>query len=112
MSTGDIIATFEGHNNTVTSVLFTPDGKFLASGSYDGTMLLWNLAPYRVSQTPDPDFNGDGAVDFADFIQFAAKFGSSLGDLGYSTLYDLDGNGTIGFGDFVIFTKDFGRNSG
>ena len=93
----------------VTSVMFSPDGSRLASGSYDGTMLLWDLAPYRVSQTPDPDFNGDGAVDFADFIQFAAKFGLSLGDLGYSTLYDLDDDGTIGFGDFVIFAKDFGN---
>ena len=112
MSTGEIIAVFEGHNNPVSSVLFTPDGKALASGSYDGTMLLWDLAPYRVSQTPDPDFNGDGAVDFADFIQFAANFGLGRGDLGYSTLYDLDDDGTIGFGDFVIFAKDFGRNSG
>ena len=109
MSTGDIIATFEGHNLGISSVLFSPDSKTLASGSHAGTMLLWDLAPYRVSQTPDPDFNGDGAVDFADFIQFAANFGLSLGDLGYSTLYDLDDDGTIGFGDFVIFAKDFGN---
>ena len=108
MSTGDIRATFEGHNQFVTSVLFTPDGRTLASGSYDGTILLWDLAPDPVVEPPDPDFNGDGAVGFADFIQFAANFGQSQGDAEYDSRYDLDGDGTIGFGDFLIFAKNFG----
>ncbi len=112
MSTGEIIAIFEGHNSWVSSVLFTPDGKALASGSYDGTILVWDLTPYRVSQTPDPDFDGDGAIGFPDYIQFAANFGSSLGDLGYDSRYDLDGDGEVGFSDFLIFAKDFGKSAG
>ena len=51
MSTGEIIATFLGHNSYVSSVSFTPDGKALASGSYDGTILRWDLTTYRVTQT-------------------------------------------------------------
>ncbi len=112
MSTGDIITTFEGHNDRVTSVLFTPDGRTLASGSSDGTILLWDLAPYREPETPNPDFNGDGAVGFADFIQFAAQFGLSRDDAGYDARYDLDGDGEVGFGDFLIFAGDFGRTAG
>ena len=58
------------------------------------------------------DFDGDGAVGFADFIQFASKFGLSRGDAGYDVRYDLDGNGAVGFSDFVIFAGDFGRTAG
>ena len=56
--------------------------------------------------------NADGAVGFADFIQFAANFGQSRGDADYDARYDLDGNGEVGFSDFLIFAKDFGKASG
>jgi WD40 repeat protein len=32
-----------GHNNYVTSVAFSPDGEYLATGSYDKTIKLWNV---------------------------------------------------------------------
>ena len=56
-----------------------------------------------------PDFNGDGRVDFADFVLFTAQFGLRQGDPGYDAWYDLDGDGTIGFGDFLIFGRAFDR---
>ncbi|BAZ28565.1 WD-40 repeat protein [Cylindrospermum sp. NIES-4074] len=34
----------EGHNNYVTSINFSPDGKTLASGSADNTIKIWNVA--------------------------------------------------------------------
>ena len=74
-------------------MLFTPDGQMLASGSEEGTILLWDLAPDPDVEIPDPDFNGDGTVGFADFIQFAANFGRSQGDADYDSRYDLDGDG-------------------
>ena len=58
-----------------------------------------------------PDFDGDGMVGFADFVQFAGVFGSSRGDGTYQTKYDLDSDGAIGFSDFVIFTNDFGTSA-
>ena len=57
-----------------------------------------------------PDFNGDGIVGFADFVQFAAQFGLRQGDAGYEARYDLDEDGMIGFGDFVIFANAFGKD--
>lgn len=54
------------------------------------------------------DFDGDGTVGFADFLQFAGAFGSGRGDAGYDARYDLDGNGSVGFSDFVIFAGSFG----
>ena len=58
-----------------------------------------------------PDFNGDGTVGFADFVQFGQQFGLSQDDEGYEARFDLDGDGTIGFGDFLIFAKAFGKKT-
>ena len=58
---------------------------------------------------PIPDFDRDGVVGFADFLQFVAQFGFSEDDEGYDAQFDLDGDSTIGFGDFLIFANAFGK---
>jgi WD40 repeat protein len=40
---GKILHTFVGHSLGVSALAFSPDGKTLASGSHDTTVLLWNL---------------------------------------------------------------------
>ena len=45
VATGENIATFWGHSTDVQDLAFSPDGVLLASGSYDGTILLWDLKP-------------------------------------------------------------------
>jgi len=46
VANGENIATFWGHSTDVQSLAFSPDGTLLASGSYDGTLLLWDMTPY------------------------------------------------------------------
>ena len=57
---------------------------------------------------PSPDLDGDGNVNFADFLAFAGKFGSRLGQERYDARCDLNGDGEIDFDDFLIFAADFG----
>jgi WD40 repeat protein len=33
----------QGHSHYITSIAFSPDGKYLASGSYDKTVKLWSV---------------------------------------------------------------------
>lgn len=43
VATGENIATFWGHPTDIQDIAFSPDGTLLASGSFDGTILLWDL---------------------------------------------------------------------
>ena len=103
------VITLEGHTGYVQFVAFSPDGTTLASGSYDGTVLLWDMSPYITPQFLMSDFDRDGAVGFPDFLLFVAQFGLSQTDEGYDARFDLDGDGAVGFADFLIFARHFGK---
>ena len=42
-----LVATLEGHRTEVNSVAFSPDGRTLASGGWDGTIKLWFVSARR-----------------------------------------------------------------
>ncbi|MHB8629170.1 MAG: WD40 repeat domain-containing protein [Aggregatilineales bacterium] len=44
MASGQLIRQFKGHQNSIKSVAFSPDDKFILSGSDDGTARLWDVA--------------------------------------------------------------------
>ncbi|MGA1198291.1 MAG: dockerin type I domain-containing protein [Candidatus Latescibacterota bacterium] len=60
----------------------------------------------QLSKIP-ADFNGDGVVNFSDFIIFANGFGHRQSDAGYNVALDLNGDGEVGFSDFLLFAAAF-----
>ena len=46
VNTSKQIVTFRGHPTDVHALAFSPDNTLLASASYDGSILLWDLTPY------------------------------------------------------------------
>ncbi len=50
------------------------------------------------------DFNGDGKVDFSDFILFARGYQEQ------DEAFDLNADGVVGFGDFLVFARAFAQS--
>ena len=48
---GDLLILVEGHGSVVTALAFSPAGDRLASGSWDGTIRLWNAADGSLHET-------------------------------------------------------------
>ncbi len=67
------------------------------------------LARTQEQAKPTPDFDGDGKVDFVDFLMFVDVFGTTEDEAEYEERFDLDEDGAIGFSDFLIFTTAFGK---
>lgn len=77
---------------------------------------LLTLAPEfvgPVGPTCDPGTNGDidgnGVIEFADFLTLSANFGSEVAS---HELGDVDCNGTVEFADFLTLSANFGQTVG
>ena len=74
-ATGSVLRNFEGHENSVTSVAFSPEGDMVASGSWDGTILLWDLTSAPTPSAPPytpPDFSGSLSLSAPDTVHSVA----------------------------------------
>ena len=73
--------------------------------------LTFGLSGFAHAQTDDvarADFDGNGKVDFPDFLAFAGVFGKPASDSDVATRMDFDDNGKVEFSDFLIFAGVFG----
>ena len=68
------LQTLEGHLGSVNTVAFSPDGSKLASGSYDNTIRVWDVASGQVNHTLEGHL---GSVNSAFFL--VSKNTSDLG---------------------------------
>ncbi len=71
---------------------------------------LWNTASLTIIVTIAGDLDGDGDVDWFDFGDFAAAYGSSIGQPNYNPLADLDADGDVDWFDFGDFAANYGRS--
>jgi WD40 repeat protein len=76
-----------GHKDQVRSVAFSPDGKILASGGYDGKVILWDLAGYPLSR---PLSGHKGAIQGVAFRTPDGKELASSSDDGTVVLWDVE----------------------
>jgi formylglycine-generating enzyme required for sulfatase activity len=115
-SIGSGVLLNDGNLGTVRFRVTSLDASTIVSLSFaelqrDG---LWETSSPRqfveLAPSPSSDFDNDGTVGFTDFLQFAASFGSSVGDGVYDLRHDIDQSGEVGFSDFLIFAASFGTS--
>ena len=128
-STPSISTTIQASGSQTVVITFSPT----VAGTFDGRVLVFSnastdplvvvltaTASAPVTTPPvagiptEPallgDINGNGLVDFSDFLQLAGAFGSNLGESNYVAGADLDDSGSINFSDFLIFASQYGKS--
>ena len=78
--------------------------------SSSDTLTTTSRISFNVPTTSTPDFNGNGKVDFPDFLAFVAQYGTRRGDSRYEAKYDLNSDGAIDFQDFLSFASSYGKS--
>ena len=92
------------------------DGEIRVAATDDVTLKIDGKTHYYlwsrgggVGDLGDPDFDGSGSVDFADFIMFARAFGATAADPDFEARFDLNEDNAVNFADFVLFAGVFGE---
>ncbi|MEO0223796.1 MAG: hypothetical protein ABIL76_01725, partial [candidate division WOR-3 bacterium] len=68
-----LIKTLEVHSDYVVSVSFSPNGKYLASGSEDGTIKIWEVESWKLIKTLTGHSNSVLSVSFSPDGKFLAS---------------------------------------
>ncbi len=78
-----------------------------------GLMVVGEIVAFEirvVSLILAADFTGDGLVNYDDFWDFVARYGTREGDANYSSRHDLTRDGVVDFSDFLKFAEAFGKS--
>src|SRR5713101_588218 len=65
VKTRQLLSTFKGHSDYVSSVAWSPDGRLLASGSGDRTIRLWNTRTERETGILEGHTNAVSSLSFS-----------------------------------------------
>ena len=86
VNTGTLTRTLTGHTDWVTTVVFSPDGNTITSGSWDGTILLWALTQDTGEPSPPPPDRLEGFMTTEESIRWLKAQGYQVeeNDNGYT----------------------------
>ena len=56
--TGKLLARLWGHSSYIRSIVFSSDGRFLASGGFDATVRVWRVPAPVTAEKPSDDSAG------------------------------------------------------
>ncbi len=88
--------TITSNPDKVCHLIFSPDGKTLATTGYGGVIYLWNY-PFAIEKpTHIVDINSDGVVDINDLVLVAANFGKTG-----ENLADVNRDGVVNIADLI-----------
>ena len=109
VATRQNIATLEGHTDGVNSVSFSSNETTLVSGSDDGTILLWDMAPY-ITPITLPEFlawdvNRDGVVNILDLVLVVQNFDQT------DPQTDVNGDEAVNIFDLILVAQHFGEST-
>ena len=84
-------------------------GGFPSKAASSWGQMIAGIAPSLCDPNSKGDLDGNGKVEFADFLVLADNFGSDATD---HTTGDIDCNGKVEFSDFLVLADNFGAEVG